>query len=256
MIMEKINIFGVNVFNIDFNEAKSILENFLKSEKLNRIYTPNTEIVMAAKKDKNLRDLINQADLVTADGIGLVIGSKLRKLPLKERVTGYDMSLELINIANRDNLNLYLLGAGEGVAKRAAENIKRDYKNINVVGFHNGFFKGSHNGYENSKEENDIIDEINSKKTDIIFVGLGFPKQEIFIDKNLNKINAKIIIGNGGVIDVLAGEAKRAPDIFIKLNLEWFYRLIKNPSRIKRQMAIPKFLLSIMMDKNSVKKGV
>lgn len=256
MIMEKINIFGVNVFNIDFNEAKSILENFLKSEKLNRIYTPNTEIVMAAKKDKNLRDLINQADLVTADGIGLVIGSKLRKLPLKERVTGYDMSLELLNIANRDNLNLYLLGAGEGVAKRAAENIKRDYKNINVVGFHNGFFKGSHNGYENSKEENDIIDEINSKKTDIIFVGLGFPKQEIFIDKNLNKINAKIIIGNGGVIDVLAGEAKRAPDIFIKLNLEWFYRLIKNPSRIKRQMAIPKFLLSIMMDKNSVKKGV
>lgn len=107
-------------------------------------------------------------------------------------------------------------------------------------------------GVDNSEEEKNIIDEINSKNVNIIFVGLGFPKQEIWIDKNFHKIKANIIIGNGGVLDILAGQAKRAPKIFIKLNLEWFYRLITNPSRFKRQLAIPKFLVSILLDKKSV----
>jgi N-acetylmannosaminyltransferase (EC 2.4.1.187) len=97
-----------------------------------------------------------------------------------------------------------------------------------------------------------VIEDINRSKPDIIFVGFGFPKQELWIDKNKDKINATVMIGNGGVIDVLSGRVNRAPDIFIKLNLEWFYRLIKNPSRIKRQIYLPMFLIKVIFDKNAI----
>lgn len=251
--MEKVSIFGVDIFNIDFKEATEIVKGFLKEEKMHKIFTPNTEIVMDAKKDDNIRNIINSGDLVIADGIGLIYGSKMRKKPLKERVTGFDLSMELINIANEEGYSLYLLGAKPGVAEKAAENLKKDYPNLNLVGYHDGYFKGTHLGIKNHPEEEAVIEELNNLKPDIIFLGLGFPKQEIWINENADKLNSKLIIGNGGVIDILSGEMKRAPEIFIKLNLEWFYRLITNPSRIKRQMAIPKFLISILLDKNAVK---
>lgn len=251
--MNTISIFGVNICNIDFEENKKILNSFLKSEKLNKIYTPNTEIVMAAKNDEGLKTLINKGDLILADGIGLIYASKMRKKPLKERVTGFDSSIELLKMANKDALKVYFLGGKEGIAKRAAENVKREYENLIICGYHNGYFKGAHTGDINSPEEEEIIRQINEKNPHIIFVGLGFPKQEIWIDKNYDRLKGKIIIGNGGVLDILAGAAKRAPEIFIKLNLEWFYRLITDPKRIKRQLAIPKFLLAVLFDKFSVK---
>ncbi len=98
----------------------------------------------------------------------------------------------------------------------------------------------------------ELIDEINSVKPDIIFVGLGFPRQEIWIDANRDKLNGKVIIGNGGVMDILSGNAKRAPEIYQKLGLEWLYRLIKEPSRIKRQIALPKFMLHVLFNKDVV----
>lgn len=253
--MEKVSIFGVNIFNIDFNEATEIVKNFLKEDKIHKIYTPNTEIVMEARDNEEIRAIINSGDLIIADGIGLIYGSRMKKKPLKERVTGFDISMELIDIANKEGYSLYLLGAKPGVAKRAAENLKKDYPNLNVVGHHDGYFKGTHIGMKNHEEEIQVIEEINSLKPDIIFLGLGFPKQELWINEHANKLNSKLIIGNGGVIDIISGDMKRAPDIFIKLNLEWFYRLITNPSRIARQMAIPKFLISVMLDKNAVKWG-
>lgn len=253
--MEKVSIFGVNIFNIDFNEATEIVKNFLKEDKIHKIYTPNTEIVMEARDNEEIRAIINSGDLIIADGIGLIYGSRMKKKPLKERVTGFDISMELIDIANKEGYSLYLLGAKPGVAKRAAENLKKDYPNLNVVGHHDGYFKGTHIGMKNHEEEIQVIEEINSLKPDIIFLGLGFPKQELWINEYANKLNSKLIIGNGGVIDIISGDMKRAPDIFIKLNLEWFYRLITNPSRIKRQLAIPKFLIAIIVDKNSVKWG-
>ncbi|WP_071027966.1 WecB/TagA/CpsF family glycosyltransferase [Peptoniphilus raoultii] len=251
--MNTISIFGVNICNIDFEENKKILNSFLKSEKLNKIYTPNTEIVMAAKNDEGLKALINKGDLILADGIGLIYASKMRKKPLKERVTGFDSSIELLKMANKDALKVYFLGGKERIAKRAAENVKREYENLIICGYHNGYFKGAHTGDINSPEEEAIIRQINEKNPHIIFVGLGFPKQEIWIDKNYDRLKGKIIIGNGGVLDILAGATKRAPEIFIKLNLEWFYRLITDPKRIKRQLAIPKFLLAVLFDKSSVK---
>ncbi len=177
---------------------------------------------------------------------------RLRKKPLKERVTGYDLSMELLNIANENNYKLYLLGGKDGVAKAAAENIQKEYPNIRIVGYHHGYFKGSHNNKENHEEELKILEAINATEPDIIFVGLGFPKQEIWIDTNKNKIKGKVIIGNGGVMDILSGNLKKTPDIYRKLGLEWLYRLIKEPSRIKRQIVIPKFMFQVLFSKDVI----
>ena len=250
--MDSIKIFGVKIYNTTLDDITKILEEYLKGDNLRTIYTPNTEIVMEAKDDKKLRDLINEGDLVIPDGIGLIYASRIKKKPLKERVTGFDTSIKLLEIANKNVYSLYLLGGKEGVAKAAAENIIKDYPNIKIAGFHNGYFKGSHMGLENQEEEKGIIDGINRLNPDIIFVGLGFPKQELWIHANKNKIKTRIIIGNGGVMDILSGNSKRAPEVYQRLGLEWFYRLLKEPSRIKRQLVLPKFMLKVIFTKNVV----
>lgn len=252
--MEKVSIFGVEVFNVSFDEAFNMIREFLKENKLHTIMTPNTEIVMDAKNDEKMKNIINSGDLVVADGIGLIYGSKMRKIPLKERVTGFDLSMKMIELCREEGYSLFLLGTKPEVVKQAYENLKQDEK-LNIVGYHHGYFKGAHLGMNDHEEELAVIEKINSLKPDIIFLGMGYPKQELWIDHNKDRLNSKIIIGNGGVIDILAGVSKRAPEVFIKLNLEWLYRLISDPARIKRQVAIPKFLYSVMKDRNSVVVG-
>lgn len=247
MTKEYINIFGINIENLTNDEAMDILTDELKTDGLFTIATPNTEIVMQSKKNLEYQVLVNSFDMVVPDGIGLIYASKIKKLPLKERVTGFDLSVGLLEKSADIPFNLYILAGKPGVSERAAKNIENDYSGVTVVGNRNGYF--THD------EEDSIIDNINSSNPDVIFVGLGFPKQEEFIRRNKDRINAKIIIGNGGATDIFAGDINRAPDIFIRLNLEWFYRLLSDPKRIKRQMAIPQFLFNIVVNKDSVKKG-
>lgn len=251
--MDKVNICGVNIDNVTMEETINIVEGYLKEDIPRRIYTPNTEIVMEAKDKEELKNILNQGDLIIPDGIGLIYGSKIRKKPLKERVTGFDISIEMLKIADKNSYSLYLLGGKEGVAKDAAKNIKEKYPNIRIVGYHNGYFKGSHVGIKDSEEEKEIINEIKDGKTDILFVGLGFPKQEAWINQYIDELNVKVAIGNGGTMDILSGNAERAPEIYQKLGLEWLYRLIKEPSRIKRQILLPKFIFYVLFNKNSIK---
>ncbi|RVU54573.1 WecB/TagA/CpsF family glycosyltransferase [Anaerosphaera multitolerans] len=251
--MDKVSIFGVDIFNVNFEEAMDIIKGFLKEDRIHTVVTPNTEIVMDAKNNTEMREILNTKDLSVPDGIGLIYGSKIRKKPLKERVTGFDISMKLIDIAREEGYSLYLLGTKPEVVEKAYNNLKEKYPDLNLAGFHHGYFNGTHLGMKDHEEELKVIEDINNVKPDIVFLGLGYPKQEIWMEENAKKLHSKLIIGNGGVIDILAGEAKRAPDIFIKLNLEWLYRLLSNPSRIKRQVAIPKFLISILLDRDSVK---
>lgn len=251
--MEKRTIFGVCIHNISFKEAVEHIREYLEGEKLKVIYTPNTEIVMAAKDDESLKNLINSANMITADGIGLIYAGKIKNKPIKERVTGYDLSMSILDIANEKGYSLYLLGGKPGVAELASERLRDEYRGIKIAGHHHGYFKGSHNDHQGHEEELAIIEEINRARADIVFVGLGFPGQEKWIASNREKLKSKLLIGNGGVIDILAGNAKRAPDIFIKLGLEWFYRLLKEPSRIKRQIVLPKFILKVIFSKDVIK---
>lgn len=250
--MNRLSIFHTRIDVVTFSEAVEVLKDFIVQGGGRKVFTPNTEIVMETRKNERLRALINSGDLVVADGIGLVIGSKLKGHPLPERVTGYDMSIELLTMAKEKGYGLFFLGGKPGVAQRAKVAVEKSHPGIRIVGTNDGYFKGTHLGYKDHPEEQEVIQKIKDSKADILFVGLGFPKQEIWIDENVKKTGVALAIGNGGVLDVLAGEAKRAPDFFIRLHLEWFYRLIKNPSRWKRQLAIPKFLYYIIRDSNAV----
>lgn len=251
--MDIVDVFGVKIHNTSLDEVTDIVDEFLKGDSLKVIYTPNTEIVMVAKDDKELMELINRGDLIIPDGIGLIYGSRIQKKPLKERVTGFDTSMKMLEIANKNSYSLYLLGGKDGVARDAAKSIEERYPDIRIAGFHHGFFKGSHIGLVDEEEELEIIDDINRSNPDIIFVGLGFPKQEIWIDENRHRLKGKVIIGNGGVMDILSGNAKRAPEIYQKLGLEWLYRLIKEPSRFKRQLVLPKFMIYVLFNRDVIK---
>ncbi len=242
--MNKIDILGVEFDNINMQEAIEKCNNFLDSGKLNYIVTPNPEIVMVAKEDEEFKKILNEANLVIPDGIGIIIASKILNKPLKQRLPGFELICNLFENSKKEK-RVYLLGSKPGVCELAKENIEKKY-NVKVVGLHDGYFK--------EDEEISIIEDINESGANILLAGMGMKKQEKLICKYKDNLNVNIAIGCGGTIDVFSGTVKRAPKLFQKLGLEWLYRLIKQPSRFKRMLVLPKFLLIILFkEKRKIK---
>ncbi len=233
-----VNILGVNVSSVNISQATKLILDTISSGNKMSVFTPNSEIILYAYKDANFKNVINSASLCTADGIGVIYASKILGTPIPERCSGYDISLELINQMTKSGSSLYLFGASPGVAKAAKKKIEESNPEINIVGYHDGYF--------DSEEEKNIINDINEKKPNVLFVCLGSPKQEKWIYDHLNYLDINVAMGLGGCLDVYAGNVKRAPQIFIKLGLEWFYRLIKEPKRFFRMLALPKFILTVL----------
>ncbi|WP_425448321.1 WecB/TagA/CpsF family glycosyltransferase [Dethiothermospora halolimnae] len=231
----KTNILEVPFDNLTKEEALTKLLEFLDSNKNNLLVTPNPEIVMEANGDKELLKILSEADLVVPDGIGIILAGKIMKNKIKERVAGCDLIFSLFDKMKDTDKTVYLLGAEPGVAEIAKSNMEEKYKNLKIVGVHNGYF--------DEKEEELIIKEIQDLKPDILLVGLGCPKQEKWIYKNKDRLPVKISAGIGGGIDTMAGKVKRAPKIFQKIGLEWLHRLILEPRRIFRVKKIPLFLI-------------
>jgi N-acetylglucosaminyldiphosphoundecaprenol N-acetyl-beta-D-mannosaminyltransferase len=244
--MESIKILGIKINKVTNKEAFDYFVELLKENETSSIFTPNPEIVMMAQKDDELKKAIFESNLVIPDGIGLIFASKLYNLGLSERVTGFDLMNKMLEYSNRRKLKVFLLGAKPGVAEEAKKNVNDKYKNINIVGTHHGYF--------DEKESLEVLDLVNEKKPDILFVALGASRQEKWINQNKKIINASVAMGVGGALDVWAGDVKRAPEIFIKLNLEWLYRLIKQPSRFKRILEIPKFMVKVLLNKQSMER--
>ncbi len=239
----KTDIFGVKFDNFSVNETVDKAVSFEKTPFV--IFTPNPEIVQAAKKDSDFCDVLNTADVVTPDGIGIVYASKIINGAIKERAAGFDICCRILEKLAEKNGTVYLFGGKPEVANMAKDNIESKYKGISVVGTSDGYF--------DKEKEQAIIEDIKEKKPDLLLVCLGAKKQETWIYQNKDVLDAKIIIGAGGSIDVFAGTVKRAPDIFIKLNLEWFYRLIKQPSRFMRMMQLPLFIIEVVLKRRELK---
>ena len=240
-----VDILGVKFGNLGIDGSCNHILSLTKEEGFHYVFTPNSEMVMAAVKDKAFEDILNSADLLTADGIGIIYASKILGRKISERAAGYDISLKLIEKMAVSGKSLYLFGAAPGIAEIAAEKLKEKYPGLIISGIHDGYF--------DSEEEKKIIEDINVKKPDFLFVCLGCPKQEKWIFANKDKLDVKVAMGLGGCLDVYAGNVKRAPDIFIKLGLEWFYRLLKEPKRFLRMLALPKFMLRVIWHKISGK---
>ncbi|HJV46668.1 MAG TPA: WecB/TagA/CpsF family glycosyltransferase [Bacillota bacterium] len=209
------------------------------------IITANPEIVMIAQEDQVIRDVTEKADLITPDGIGIVMASRWKGEPVQERVAGYDLLLKLLEEGNLFGWSFYFLGSSEEVNKAATDIISKRYPNVVLAGRHNGFFKD---------KEDEVIRSIQNSKADILVVALGAPRQELWIYNNKNRLNTKVAIGVGGSLDVIAGKVKRAPELWQKLNLEWLYRLLSQPTRWKRQLVLPKFAIKAYMEASRSKK--
>ncbi len=239
--MKKNNILGINFDVVTKETAMAKVKEFLKDDSCNVIVTPNPEMVQNSLENSQLAMALKHADLTIPDGIGIVYASKMLGLDIKERVPGVELMEEILNHLARTNGTAYLLGAGKGVAKLASENITTKFSGIKILGYRNGYFK--------PEEESQIIDEINKLSPDVLFVALGSPKQEIFINKYRKHLNVKVAMGVGGSVDVFAGVVKRAPEITQKLHMEWLYRAVKEPKRFVRLGKIPKFLVQVIKSK-------
>ncbi len=233
-----VNILGVNVDKVTFDEALSKAEALLESDGASAIFTPNPEIIMLACEDAEMMGILNSADLCTADGIGVVYGAKILKQPVPERVAGFDLTCALLEKLSKKGYGVFLFGAKPGVADMAKAKLEEKYPGILISGTRNGYFR--------PEDEEKIVEEINSSGAKLLLVCLGAPKQEKWIAAHRDKLSVNLCMGVGGTLDVIAGVTQRAPEIFIKLNLEWAYRILKNPSRIGRFMALPKFALRVI----------
>ena len=240
--MSSINVLGVRVDRGDMMGALCQIDSFVKKEGLHHVITLNAEIIYRAQSDEKLKELINSADLVTPDGSGVVWAAGILGEPLTERVTGIDLMEEICRQAHHNGWKIYLLGGAPGIADEAAEKLRTRFPNINIVGTQHGYFP--------ENEEDEVLARIKAKEPDIIFVALGAPRQEFWIRKNKSRLLAKVAVGVGGSFDVISGRIKRAPVWMQKLKLEWLARLIKEPWRAKRMMALPKFMISVLKSKS------
>ena len=248
-------ILGTRVDHVNMQEAVQIAANGMREKAPFVVVTPNSEIVVQANKDEKLLEIIEKAGLVVPDGIGLVIASRLVKEPLEERVTGIDLMTQLLSYANGRALRVFLLGGKPGIAETAANRIRDTYEDIVIVDTHHGYFKGMHTGDENSAEEQEVVRLIREQNVDMLFVALGAPKQEFFIDRYKNVLGARLLMGVGGSLDVLSGNVRRAPEFWQKHGLEWLYRIIEDPrARLKRSLALPIFALNVLIRKDKPMK--
>ena len=229
----KKDILGVQFDDVSRQEAAQLGAAMLGEDRFHYVVTPNPEFILAAEKDAEFRQVLNHADLVIPDGIGVVYSAKILGTPLKERVPGIEFAADMLARLDQMGGRLYLLGAKPGVAQEAGRRILEEHPNIVLCGTHDGYFK----------DEEAVLLEVAAARPDLLFVCLGAPKQEKWMARWGRHTGARLAIGLGGALDVFAGNVERAPESWRKLGLEWAYRLKKEPQRAGRMAKLPLVLV-------------
>ena len=237
--MNSVEILGVRLDDVTLNETLDIIEDFIASGQPHAIVTTNTEFVMAAQTDEEFRNILNSADLSFPDGVGLIWGLRLLGVQLREHVRGTDTVERLMERAATKGYNVFLLGGAEGVAEVAADKLRERYPRLKIAGTYAG---------SPDPMLDDVTVEIIRKAghVDILLVAYGAPAQEKWIARNIHRLGVPVAMGVGGVFDFIAGRAKRAPLWVRRIELEWLYRLLQQPWRWRRQLALPKFAMRVL----------
>ncbi len=235
----RINVLGVGFDNVTMDEAVDRGMELLQSPGTHYVVTPNPEIVEVCRENLAARQAVNAADLVLPDGVGVVKGARMLGTPLKEKVPGIEFAAGLMERMAKEGLSLYLLGAKPGVAETAGEKLAAKYPGLKIAGTRDGYFQ----------EDGPVVANIRASGADCVFVCLGAPKQELWMNKHGKDTGARLLCGLGGSLDVFAGVAERAPKFWCDHGLEWFYRLCKNPWRAGRMMRLPLFLIHVQREK-------
>ncbi|ENZ30807.1 WecB/TagA/CpsF family glycosyltransferase [Clostridium butyricum 60E.3] len=232
--MSRIKFLNTYVDNLTMDEAIKRIDELIIRNKPSYIVTPNVDHIVKLDVDIEFQNVYNEADLILTDGMPLIWISKLKKNPIKEKISGSDLFPKVCKLASDKGYKVFLLGAAEGVAAKAAENLKLKYSGLKVVGTYSPSY-----GFENNKDEVErIIKIITDIKPDILAVGLGAPKQEKFLYEFKDKLRVPVSLAIGASIDFEAGNVKRAPKWMQKSGLEWLYRLFKEPKRMFKRYLI------------------
>ena len=228
-LMDKISLYGIRLKKMSEKDAEDILRASLNKKGQTTVFTPNLQIISAAKNDTRLRKLLNSADVLLPDGAGINLLCKRQGLPTYERITGIDTAYSLIAYTAARGYRVFLLGGQKGVATLAAKKLRRQFPSLCVCGTHHGYFDKQKNSLQNQA----VLRKIKQARPDILLVCFGFPTQEAWIKQNARALPCvKLFMGLGGSFDVWSGKVRRAPKIVRRLKLEWLWRCACQPKRI------------------------
>ena len=237
---KEITVLKVPFHPVDMEGALEEIAGFIISGRPHQVVTANPEMVMAALKDGELMQILTGAELVVADGIGIVWAARRLGTPLPERVPGVELAAAALSLAAENGYRVYLLGGAPGVAAKAARRLVHRYPGLEVVGVQHGYFTPG--------EEEEVAARIAAASPHLLLVGLGMGKQEKWIHRHRQSLGVPVSMGVGGSLDVFAGRVRRAPAWVCRLGLEWFYRLLLQPRRLPRMLALPKFVLRVLRE--------
>ncbi|MET3684215.1 N-acetylglucosaminyldiphosphoundecaprenol N-acetyl-beta-D-mannosaminyltransferase [Alkalibacillus flavidus] len=235
--MKVVKFLGIPFLYIDQAEFINLMAQRIEDKDKTFVVTVNPESAMIGQRDQHFMNVLHRATHVTADGIGIVKGVRLVGDYLPERVTGYDSMIGLLERGNEHGYRVFLLGGREDVVQEAAGRVSSRYPGLDAVDYHHGYFDFN---------DESVIDAIKAFQPNLVLVGLGVPRQEQWIDAHFDKFDQGVFIGVGGSIDVLGGYVKRAPETWRRLNLEWLYRFLHQPSRWRRAFVLPQFIGTVL----------
>jgi len=231
------DVLGVGFDDITIGQAVSRACDLIAGGGKSYVVTPNPEIVWLCRSNDSLRTAINNAELVLPDGIGIILGAKILGTPLQGgRIPGVDFIAALFREMAGSGQSVFLFGAKPGVADEAGKRLAGTYPGLVVAGTADGYFT----------ESGSVVERINAANPDLLLVCLGAPKQELWIAENIGYLNVPLCAGLGGALDVFSGRVQRAPAFFQRVGLEWFYRIVREPRRIKRSLKLPLFVLAVI----------
>ncbi|WP_214627303.1 WecB/TagA/CpsF family glycosyltransferase [Paenibacillus agaridevorans] len=239
-------IFGIPFSKMSMDETVRYLTTAIEEGRQTHIITANPIMIMAALDNPAFADIMNKADLIVPDGAGVVWAAKYGGNPVAERVTGFDLMHRLLEQGEKRRWKAYLLGTSQEIIEAAAEKLQLQYPQVRIVGYRNGFF--------GPDDDAEIVDEIAALQPHLLFVARGMEKEAWNVQYK-ERLGVPFIMGVGGSFDVVSGKLKRAPMVYQKLRLEWLYRLLQEPTRYKRMLALPKFVVKVIRNKENVTKS-
>lgn len=246
--INRINFMGLPIDKLSLDETLNVIEDFISSKKPHQIVVLNAAKVVKALHDNKLKNIILSADLIGPDGLPIVWVSRLLGDPLPGRVNGTDLMERLVELANEKGYSVYFFGAKQEVVEKVVDIYSKKYPNLKIAGFRNGYFS--------KDEEPKIVEEIRNAHPDILFIAMGTPMKEEFVNRNLQKLNVPVCHGVGGSFDVVAGLVKRAPLWMQKSGLEWAYRVYQEPRRMWKRYLVTNTAFIMLTIKELIKKYI
>lgn len=242
-----ISIFGLSVSRMNMKDTVEYLTMAIQSRQVHQVITANPIMIMAALENPAYMQVMQNAELLVPDGTGVVWASEKAGKPVPERVAGFDLLHELLRVGESYKWRVYLLGSTKEVIEATSSRLKELYPGVVICGLRDGFF--------GPNEDQEVIAHIREAAPDLLFVARGADTQEPWISRYKQELNVPVMMGVGGSFDVISGKSKRAPKMMQKLRMEWLYRLMKEPSRYKRMLALPKFAMKVLREQENMTKA-